>query len=119
NHTLSSAQIETLKRWIAEGAKYEPHWAFIAPVEPKIPEIEDGKGRAEAGSFRIENPIDAFIAERLQREGLTMAPEADRYTLIRRVYLDLIGIPPTPEEADAFVNDTSPGAYERVVDHLL
>jgi hypothetical protein len=107
--TLSAKEKETLKAWVATGAKYEPHWSFVAPKRPAVPKITD----------RPAHPIDAFVLARLQKEGLALSPEAGRYTLARRVYLDLVGIPPTPEEVDAFVNDTAPDAYEKLVDRLL
>src|SRR5438067_13476563 len=88
------------------------HWAFVAPRKPAVPEIRNPK-------FEIRNPIDAFVFARLEKEGLTSSPEADRVTLIRRVTLDLTGLPPTPEEVDAFLKDTGPDAYEKVVDRLL
>jgi hypothetical protein len=111
-HTLSAQEIDVLRRWINEGAEYKPHWAFVKPVRPAVPQL----GSADSKS---RNPIDAFIVRRLEKEGLKLSPEADRYALIRRVSLDLTGLPPTTEEADAFVNDTSPDAYEKVVDRLL
>ncbi len=107
---LSEAQKEILRRWVREGAEYRPHWAFVPPVRPAVPEVSGGANG---------DPIDTFIRERLAREGLSPAGEADRLTLIRRVSLDLIGLPPTPEEADAFRRDGSPDAYERLVDRLL
>ncbi|MGI9427440.1 MAG: PSD1 and planctomycete cytochrome C domain-containing protein, partial [Bythopirellula sp.] len=111
--TLSNQEIALLTRWIEQGAKYEAHWSFQTPrrVDP-VP---------AAGSLRawVRNPIDAFIVARLQEKGLQPAQPADRTTLIRRVTLDLTGLPPTPEEVDAFVDDTSPNAYEKVVDRLL
>jgi hypothetical protein len=110
NKKLTSAEKELLRRWIAEGAEYQTHWAFIAPVRPAVPEV-DAPG--------IVNPIDNFIRARLKRENLSPSPEADRTTLIRRVSLDLTGIPPTHEEIDAFLADESPDAYERLVDRLL
>ncbi|MEX2264755.1 MAG: PSD1 and planctomycete cytochrome C domain-containing protein [Bryobacteraceae bacterium] len=103
---LTQAQKETIRRWVAEGAKYEPHWAYIPLTSPAAP----------SGA---KHPIDAFIAARLAREGLKPSPEADRPTLIRRVTLDLTGLPPTPAEIDAFLKDTSATAYEKVVDRLL
>src|SRR3954462_8912165 len=109
---LTADQKNLLARWINKGATYEPHWAFVSPVAPKVPVIR-GQG------FRIENSIDAFIAERLQREGMIMSPEADKATLIRRVAVDLTGLPPTVAELDAFLADTSPDAYIRMVDRLL
>jgi hypothetical protein len=110
NKRLTAEQKQLLRDWIASGAKYEEHWAFVKPRRSAAPALPD---------VRIHNPIDAFIGERLAKEGLAMSPEADRYALVRRVYLDLIGIPPTPQEADTFVNDTAPNAYEKVVDRLL
>jgi mono/diheme cytochrome c family protein len=107
--TLAPREIALLERWIKDGAAYEPHWAFIPPVRPALPDVP-GSG---------SNPIDRFVRARLKAEGLTPNPEADRHTLIRRVSLDLTGLPPTPEEVDAFVRDSSPGAYEALVDRLL
>jgi hypothetical protein len=107
---LSAAQKETIRRWVAEGAPYEKHWSYEAVVRPPVPEINGAKAR---------NPIDAFIQERLQREGLQPSPEADRRTLLRRVTFDLSGVPPTPEEMRAFLADKTPDAYEKAVDRLL
>lgn len=109
---LSAAQKETLRRWIAAGASYDAHWAFVKPTlvtPPKLPNQQ----------LAIANPIDAFVRARLASEDLAPAPETDRATLIRRVSFDLIGLPPTPEELDAFRNDPAPDAYEKVVDRLL
>jgi hypothetical protein len=106
---LTGAQKQTLKRWISAGAKYARHWAFVKPVRPTPPAAR-GWGR---------NPIDAFVLARLAREGLKPSPEADRHTLIRRLSLDLVGLPPTPAQVDAFVKDRSANAYERLVDRLL
>jgi hypothetical protein len=108
---LTDSQRETLKQWIAEGAEYRPHWAFIPPKQAPLPKVKDT-------SWPI-NPIDYFVLARLDAEGLRPSPVADRYTQARRLYLDLIGLPPTPEEADAFVNDPRPDAYEKLVDTLL
>jgi len=108
---LSEADRQVLVRWIAAGARYEPHWAFVPPRAVAPPAVRT-KGW-------VRNPVDTFVLARLEAEGLRPAPEADRYTLVRRVSLDLIGLPPTPEEADAFVNDPAPHAYERLVDRLL
>ncbi|MDX1933999.1 MAG: PSD1 and planctomycete cytochrome C domain-containing protein [Capsulimonadales bacterium] len=109
NKPLSDAQKDVLRRWVLTGAKYAPHWAFVTPKRV-VPPPAGAWGR---------NPIDGFVLARMKKAGLSPAPEADRYTLIRRVYLDLIGLPPTPEQADAFVRDTRPDAYERIVDQLL
>jgi len=111
--TLTAAQIETLRRWVAEGAHYEEHWAFIAPTRPAVPPVSSADRKWARSS------VDAFIAARLQREGLAPSAEADRRSLIRRVTLDLTGIIPTAAEVEAFVADKSPDAYERVVDRLL
>lgn len=109
---LTAAQKETIRRWVAEGAVYEGHWAYEAVKRPPVPQIASPKAP-------VRNPIDAFIQERLAREGLEPSPEADRRTLLRRVTLDLTGLPPSPDEVAAFLKDTSTGAYERVVDRLL
>lgn len=111
-HPLTAEQKDVLKRWVAAGAEYKPHWAFAAPKQVEPPGVQDP-------NFKIRNAIDAFVLARLQKEGLHPSEEADRYTLCRRLYLDLIGLPPTLEEADAFVKDTRPDAYERLVEHLL
>ncbi len=108
---LTAADKEILKRWIAAGAGYRPHWAFVPPVRLPPPEVRDRDWP--------RNGIDHFVLSRLEREHLHPAPVADPYTLVRRVYLDLIGLPPTPEEADAFAADPSEAAYGRLVDHLL
>ena len=108
---LSADQIERIGRWIEQGAKWEQHWAFIPPQRPAVPVVRN------AGWVR--NPIDAFVLARLEAEGLAPSAEADKTTLIRRVTLDLTGLPPTPQEVDNFLADTSPDAYEHVVDRLL
>jgi hypothetical protein len=108
---LTTRQIDLLKQWIEQGAKWQPHWAFIAPVRPDLPRVSNAAW--------VRNPIDAFVLARLEREGLRPSPEADRVTLLRRVTLDLTGLPPTPREVDDFLADTRPDAYERVVDRLL
>lgn len=108
---LTAAEKQILKRWVATGAEYRPHWAFVAPKPAPLPAVK-------LKSWP-RNPIDNYVLARLEKEGLKPSPEADRYTLLRRVYLDLIGLPPTPEETDAFINDRSPDSYEKVVDRLL
>jgi hypothetical protein len=109
--TLTAAQREKLRRWIELGANYEPHWAF-APISPvALPSTKQGDW--------ARNSLDRFILQRLEKEGLAPSAEAAKETLIRRVSLDLTGLPPTPAEVDAFVADTSNGAYQTVVDRLL
>jgi hypothetical protein len=102
---FTDAQRELIQRWIAQGGKYEPHWAFVAPKRPPLP----APGAA----------IDAFIEQKLRTEGLEFSPEADRASLLRRVTLALTGLPPTVKEIDAFEADSAPEAYERTVDRLL
>ncbi len=114
NKPLSDNEKAILRRWVAGGAVYKQHWAFVAPVQ-KIPPLTKGG----QGGVWPRNPIDNFTLARMEAAGLKPSPEADRYTLVRRVSLDLTGLPPTPEEADAFVKDTRPDAYERLVDRLL
>ncbi len=109
---LTPAQKEMVRRWIAEGARYEGHWAWEPVRRPATPQMP-------AGRAPVRNPIDAFIQARLEREGLAPSPEADRRTMIRRVTLDLTGLPPSPEEVEGFQKDPSPHAYEKVVDRLL
>lgn len=139
---LTPRQIETLKEWILQGGKYGAHWAFVPPRRPAVPALpawvgkgsgsrveglgsrvqgSESRGRPHiaASSTRFDNPIDRFILKRLNEEGLRPSPEADRRTLIRRVSLDLTGLPPTIKEVDDFLNDRSPNAYEKVVDRLL
>lgn len=108
---LKGTEVQILRRWVAEGAKYAPHWAYVKPVRAALPSVKEGKWPV--------NEIDRFILARLEKEGLHPGPEADRYALIRRVSLDLTGLPPTIAEADAFARDARPDAYERLVDQLL
>jgi mono/diheme cytochrome c family protein/cell division protein FtsB len=109
--TLTPEQVETLKQWIKHGAKWGRHWAFEKPVRPPLPDIK------LAGWPK--NPIDRFVLARLEKEGLKPSQEADKYTLARRVALDLTGLPPDPELVKKFIADSSPEAYERLVDELL
>ncbi|MEI8021980.1 MAG: DUF1549 domain-containing protein, partial [Schlesneria sp.] len=111
---MTDAQKTTLKQWVASGAAYTAHWAFIPPKRPDIP-VVSGNNMSSA----LLSPIDAFILSRLNAETLKPSPPADRYTLIRRASLDLIGLPSSPEEADEFVSDASPDAYEKLLDRLL
>ena len=108
---LTAEQKETLRRWIAEGANYQPHWSLIAPVRPPLPQAKNPGW--------VRNPIDNFIAAQLDARGLQPAPEADRRTLARRLSLDLTGLPPAPKDVEAFVADASPDAYEKFVDRLM
>ena len=108
---LSDRQVQLIRRWIEQGAKYDPVWSLIAPVRAELPKVSNPAW--------ARNPIDYFILERLDREGLKPSPEADRAVLLRRVMFDLTGLPPTPAEIDAFVADRSPNAYEKVVDIAL
>lgn len=109
--TLTQEQKDILRRWVEQGAPWKDHWAFVAPVKPAVPSVKDAEW--------VNNPIDAFVLAKLEAAGLQPAPEADRYTLIRRVTLDLTGLPPDPKDMKAFLKDRSPNAYEKVVDRLL
>ncbi|MFN9268866.1 MAG: DUF1553 domain-containing protein [Planctomycetaceae bacterium] len=109
--SLTPQQVATVKRWLAEGAEYQPHWSFMTPVRPALPAVKD------AGWVR--NDLDRFVLSNLEAHGLAPAPEADRRTLARRVALDLTGLPPAVELVEQFVADTDPNAYERLVDRLL
>jgi hypothetical protein len=108
---LSAHQIDLLRGWIAEGAPYAMHWAYVKPARLELPSVNQKEWP--------RNAIDRFILARLEREGLRPSPPAEKHLLIRRVSLDLTGLPPTPEEVERFVQDTSPRAYEDLVDHLL
>jgi mono/diheme cytochrome c family protein len=119
---LTEAEVKLLRAWIAAGAPWPdalanedlakaPHWAFRAPQRPALPAVKNTTWE--------RNPIDRFILARLEKEGLKPAPEADRGTLIRRLSLDLIGLPPTVAEVDAFIKDTRPDAHAKLVDRLL
>ncbi|MGD2018877.1 MAG: PSD1 and planctomycete cytochrome C domain-containing protein [Planctomycetota bacterium] len=110
---LSAEEEAVLRRWIGEGAPWGAHWAFRSPERPELPAVSSAVSSAGL------DPIDALVERRLAAEGLAPAPEADRHTLLRRVTLDLTGLPPTPEEIEAFVGDPRPDAFERVVDRLL
>ena len=108
---LSDQEKRLIRTWIVQGARYQAHWAFVAATRPDIPNVLD--------KAWVRNAIDTFVLSRLETEGLTHSPQADRYTIVRRLYLDLLGLPPMPEQADRFVNDQRPDAYERLVDRLL
>ena len=109
--SLSSDEIDTLKRWVAEGATWKAHWAFEPLVPATAPAVQQHSWP--------RNPIDPFVLTRLEEEGFQPAAPVDRSRLIRRLSLDLTGLPPTPEDVERFLNDAHPGAYERVVDQLL
>ncbi|MFM2296649.1 MAG: hypothetical protein RL117_356 [Verrucomicrobiota bacterium] len=106
---LGPKEVDVIRRWIEQGAEYQGHWAFEKPIKPAVPTVKVDGG----------NEIDAFILEKLNEKKLSFAPEADRATLIRRLSFDLIGLPPTPEQVQAFAADASPNAYEALVDRLL
>ena len=107
---LSSQELATLMRWVETGADYEPHWSLTTPVRPKI---------SKAPGLWAKNPVDEFVLARMDSMGLRPSPEASKATLIRRVTLDLTGLPPTPQEVTAFLNDQGADAYERLVDGLI
>ena len=111
NRILTAEQKKILDRWINEGAQYEKHWAFVAPIKKQVPQVRKPNW--------VRNPIDGFILSELERRNLEPSPEAKKEVLIKRLYVDLIGLPPSPEEVDTYMNDTSSDAYEKVVDHLL
>lgn len=115
---LSPRDIALLKRWVEQGAKYEGHWSFLPLKRPEVPNAARQQENSDSSSAVI-NPIDQFVLATLSSVGLKAGAEADRVTLIRRLSLDLTGLPPTIEQVDAFVNDQSPDAYERVVNRLL
>ncbi len=109
--TLSATEIGLVRTWVEQGAKYEKHWSFVPPVRPTVPMVSNPRW--------VKNPIDAFIMARLDKEGLKPSAYAPRETLLRRVSLDLTGLPPTLNEIDDFLKDRSSNAYEKVVDRLL
>ncbi|MEP7257333.1 MAG: DUF1549 domain-containing protein, partial [Flavitalea sp.] len=110
--SLSAKEKAILIKWMEEGAKYKPHWAFVKPVKTDVPEITNS-------SWIAHNAIDHFIQEKLQQEALQPSAEAGKELLLRRVYLDLTGLPPTIEQINGFLNDRSADAYEKQVDQLL
>ena len=109
--SLTEEQIGTIREWIEQGAKWEEHWAFSAPSRPEPPHVANAKW--------LRNPVDQFVLAKLDAEGIEPAPEADRRTLVRRLSLDVTGLPPSPEQVEAFLNDDSPDAYEKLVDRLM
>ena len=110
-HKLTQTEIDLLVEWVRQGARWQRHWSFITPIRPLLPRVKNKEWP--------KNAIDQFVLERLEREGMEPSPEADRATLIRRVSLDLTGLPPTRGAVEDFLNDKSPNAYEKVVDRLL
>ena len=111
---LTAEQVDLLKRWIAQGAPYEPHWAFVPVAKPEIPEVA-----APGNEPQSTHPIDGIVRSKLEKRGIKPQPEADKTTLIRRATFDVTGLPPTPTEVAAFVADASPDAYEKLLDRLL
>ena len=108
---LSDKEIQTLRSWVEQGAKWQRHWSFLPPVAGPLPSV--------SRTSWPRNPIDNFVLAKLEKVGLQPSPEANKATLIRRASLDLTGMPPTPAEVDAFLRDSSPNAWEKVVDRLL
>ena len=109
--SLTEAEITLIRKWISQGAKWDNHWAYLAPTRPPAPDVQLLKWP--------DNEIDSFVLARLEQQGMVPSPEANRRTLIRRVALDLTGLPPTPDEVADFLNDTAAGAWGRLVDRLL
>ena len=108
---LKPKQFAMIRRWIEQGAEFEGHWSFIPPAKQPLPEVQ--------AKAKVANPIDAFIIARLEKQKLTLGARADKEHLLRRIYMDLIGLPPTPAEIDTFLADTGDSAYENAVDRLL
>lgn len=108
---VTEAQRQLLIQWINQGAEYETHWAYTAPTRPPLPNVKCPEW--------LSNPIDSFVLVKLEASGLQPSPEADRTTLIRRLYADLLGFPPTPEEVEAFIRDSSHNAWEKLVDQVM
>mgnify|MGYP000751557201 FL=1 len=111
NLSLTKNEIEIIKKWIAQGAKYKKHWSFIAPARPKVPEADE--------DLNPRNPIDHFIFTTLEKVGLAPNAEAPKEALLKRVSMDITGLPPTIEQQERFLADKSPNAYEKIVDELL
>lgn len=117
---LSPQQIDVLRQWVAQGAAYEQHWAFRPVARPPIPAPDAADGNAHAAESPVaQNPVDAFIQRSLRTAGLNLSPQADRPTLIRRVYLDLLGLPPSPAAVREFITDSRPQAFEAMLDRVL
>ena len=107
---LTAEQVETLRSWIEQGARWEKHWAYVTPERPELP------GRSEG---RSDHPVDRLLEARREPAGLTPAPQADPATLLRRLSLDLTGLPPSLDDLEAHLRDPGPQAYERAVDRLM
>jgi mono/diheme cytochrome c family protein len=123
-HKPNPAQVETLRRWIAQGAKWATHWAWTPPRRPAVPAVQSSKFKVQGSKLPVRNEVDHFLLARLAQEGLSPSPEAAPEALIRRVTLDLTGLPPTPAEVDAFLRESqaeraSDKPYEALVDRLL
>ncbi|MFW5762513.1 MAG: DUF1549 domain-containing protein, partial [Cyclobacteriaceae bacterium] len=111
NLSLTDEERAILIRWIDQGAEWKSHWSFIKPEKPKLPKVKNKEWP--------KNDIDYFVLKKLESKKFNPAQEADKVTLLRRLYFDLTGLPPSPEQVDEYVNDNSPGAYEKLVDKLL
>src|SRR4030095_4421326 len=109
--SLTEPEITVIKKWIQQGAKYEPHWAFVAPKKPAVPKVNNAKW--------CKNEIDYFALQQLEKRNFEPNEEADKERLLKRVSFDITGLPPTPDQTDRFLADNSPGAYEKIVDELL
>ena len=119
NKHLTDAQRETLKQWIAEGAVYKRHWAYVVPQQPSIPTVAVAAAKVPPSWAAAPlSPIDEFVLAKLSEQKLKPSPEADRATLVRRLYFDLTGLPPSPEQVAEFVGNRDPQAYEKLVDRL-
>ena len=120
---LTASQRESIRRWIEQGAKWSEHWAFVTPVRPEVPGHPSNATSDNADNTTLaawgKNPIDAFVLRRLAEERLQPSDEADRTTWLRRVTLDLVGLPPSPEEVDDFLADQSDDAYNKIIERLL
>src|SRR5690606_24416843 len=111
NLKLSQHEIDLIEKWIKQGAKYEKHWAFVAPVKPALPKVEQKEWP--------RNEIDHFILQKMEQKGMSPNEEADKERLLKRICLDITGLPPTMEMMDSFAADKSVDAYEKMVDRLL
>src|SRR3954469_16745020 len=109
--TLRPEQVEIMRQWVKEGANYQQHWAFIAPRRPELPAVKN--------QAWVRNPIDAFVLARLEREGLEPSASANANTMLRRLSLDLVGLPPSLDELAAFEHEGGEQAYRREVERLL